>query len=473
MVDQPEQQPVKLPDWMTRWHDMHDKNAAKKTAANENIQEPAVEEVNEASPVETPAPPPSAPDSSALQEKLHDAVLRNNAQDASILITEGAVPAEKTLDYAVNYGRADWASMLINAGAKPTAEMLHTAVTRYGDKPALASVLITGGVVPGQKTLDYAVNYGRPDWASVLIKAGAKPTPEMLHSAVTRYGDKPALVSVLIAGKAVPGQKTLDYTVNYGRADWASILIKAGAKPTSEMLHTAVTRYGDKPALASVLIAGKAVPEEKTLAYAVNYGRADWVSLLINAGAKPTSEMLHTAVTRYSDKPSLTSVLIKGGAVPEQKTLDYASARGQQNLLNLLLMASTRAPRKQAASEVGDKTADGWVYAGLSPDTGKPLFAAPADAGRMDWPSAVKAADDSGARLPSAGELKQLFNNRAKIGGFDQTSPVVSYYWSSTYKEDQLYHDGLYAMAQGFEDGRQQPGDINTNLSVRFVKSAP
>src|SRR5437763_4259493 len=76
--------------------------------------------------------------------------------------------------------------------------------------------------------------------------------------------------------------------------------------------------------------------------------------------------------------------------------------------------------------EIGQTMADGTKFAGISPDTGKPMFTTANDApltmtfneaanyalhldahGHQDW------------RLPSRAELNVLFNNRSAIGGFD------------------------------------------------------
>jgi len=90
---------------------------------------------------------------------------------------------------------------------------------------------------------------------------------------------------------------------------------------------------------------------------------------------------------------------------------------------------------------IGDTMSDGTIYAGISPETGKPIYTTPADApdfitfdmeqayvaglrthGRTDW------------RMPSKGELQVLFKNRAAIGGFNtRRSPFMScIYWSGT-----------------------------------------
>ena len=91
------------------------------------------------------------------------------------------------------------------------------------------------------------------------------------------------------------------------------------------------------------------------------------------------------------------------------------------------------------ALKVGASMPDGSIYAGVSPDTGKPIYATPKDApmtvistrrglcrnldahGRQDW------------RMPTKAELNMLFRNRAAIGGFDTTgSYPAGWYWSSS-----------------------------------------
>jgi hypothetical protein len=73
----------------------------------------------------------------------------------------------------------------------------------------------------------------------------------------------------------------------------------------------------------------------------------------------------------------------------------------------------------------GDWMQDGTIYAGISPDTGRPMYTTPADApltysfnqarhyasrldahGHLDW------------RVPTKVELNVLFNSRGAIGGF-------------------------------------------------------
>ena len=100
-------------------------------------------------------------------------------------------------------------------------------------------------------------------------------------------------------------------------------------------------------------------------------------------------------------------------------------------------------PSKMRAQgpEIGDKMPDGTIFAGISPDTGKPMYATPEDAPlRMEWQKAMNYAASLDAhghedwRLPSRAELNVLFNNQAAIGGFKtlEAGRRTSLYWSST-----------------------------------------
>src|SRR5258706_11342423 len=105
--------------------------------------------------------------------------------------------------------------------------------------------------------------------------------------------------------------------------------------------------------------------------------------------------------------------------------------------------------------KIGDRMEDGTIYAGISPDTVKPMYATPKDApltytfneaqkyakkldahGHQDW------------RVPTKEELNVLFNNRAAIGGFSVTGSLpAGWYWSAS------AYDEWYAWGQRFSDG--------------------
>ena len=102
--------------------------------------------------------------------------------------------------------------------------------------------------------------------------------------------------------------------------------------------------------------------------------------------------------------------------------------------------------------------ADGTIYAGISPDTGKKIYTTPADAGlTMKWKRAMDYAADLKAhgyqdwRVPTRGELNVLYENRDKgelKGTFNVTGSFpAGWYWSSS------EHDSLIAWDQRFSDG--------------------
>lgn len=101
---------------------------------------------------------------------------------------------------------------------------------------------------------------------------------------------------------------------------------------------------------------------------------------------------------------------------------------------------------------IGDKLPDGTVYAGVSPDTGNPLYTTAQDSGRqLVWKKACEYAVmlDAQAyrdwRVPTQNELDVLYRGRNLIGGFSMTG----WYWS----ESAASHGMIWV--QRFSDGHQ------------------
>ncbi len=132
-------------------------------------------------------------------------------------------------------------------------------------------------------------------------------------------------------------------------------------------------------------------------------------------------------------------------------------------------------PQVKAEPQVGDRMEDGTVFGGISPDTNKPMYVRPADESlTMKWKQAMDYAarfEGHGKpvgtfRVPTEGELNVLFQNRAKIGGFNETgSNPAGWYWSST------QDDSLNARDQRFSDGDRYWVYKNYHSSVRLVRS--
>jgi hypothetical protein len=125
--------------------------------------------------------------------------------------------------------------------------------------------------------------------------------------------------------------------------------------------------------------------------------------------------------------------------------------------------------------EVGDEMEDGTIYAGISPDTQKPLYATPQDApGTYTFNEAAKYASNLDAhghhdwRVATKGELNVLCENRNKgklKGTFNETgSTPAHWYWSSS------PYTSNYLCAQRFSDGDQLNLHRLNSLSLRCVR---
>src|SRR5262245_45208642 len=114
-------------------------------------------------------------------------------------------------------------------------------------------------------------------------------------------------------------------------------------------------------------------------------------------------------------------------------------------------------------AEAGARSLDGTIEAGISPDTNRAVYTTSADApGKYSFDHAqaycrgLEANGHKDWRVPNPAELSVLFNNRAAIGGFEQSTapraggvgqfdqsertpgsfnrriaPLIGWYWSS------------------------------------------
>ena len=122
--------------------------------------------------------------------------------------------------------------------------------------------------------------------------------------------------------------------------------------------------------------------------------------------------------------------------------------------------------------KIGDKMPDGAIYAGISPDMHKPLYATPVTAiGHYDWNkgaeycAALKTNGHPDWRLPTKDELNVLYNNSAAIGGFDTSGlETFGWYWSSSEGDHGL------VWGQRFSDGTQGNHLKTYDSSVRCVR---
>ena len=130
-------------------------------------------------------------------------------------------------------------------------------------------------------------------------------------------------------------------------------------------------------------------------------------------------------------------------------------------------------PATAKEAEPGDRMNDGTVYAGISPDTGKPMYTTPADAPltytfnqAQKYAANVDEHDHQDWRVPTKNELNELFNNRAAVGGFNETaSGPWGWHWSSS--QDLAG----YARGQRFRDGYRENFYKNIDASLRCVRA--
>jgi len=162
-------------------------------------------------------------------------------------------------------------------------------------------------------------------------------------------------------------------------------------------------------------------------------------------------------------------VLRSGGVIPVALSYDdleqkiYSpNIRSDSSVLDLRdvtgEVAKPKAPANaNQAPAPGDKLPDGTIYAGISPDTGKAMYATPADAPltmtfseAQAYTAKLDAHGHKDWRVPTEAELNVLFNNRAAIGGFNVTgSDPAGWYWSASSDV------GWNAWIKRFSDGYQ------------------
>ena len=133
--------------------------------------------------------------------------------------------------------------------------------------------------------------------------------------------------------------------------------------------------------------------------------------------------------------------------------------------------------KDNSKQQAGDKMPDGTVFAGISPDSGKKMFATPKDgtplmtfrdAGKYaDYLSKSKAFGHDDWRVPTKAELQLLFEVSKKgalKGTFDVSgSDTAGWYWSST------PYVGFNMWSLRFSDGIVLLNSRDNISSVRFI----
>lgn len=120
----------------------------------------------------------------------------------------------------------------------------------------------------------------------------------------------------------------------------------------------------------------------------------------------------------------------------------------------------------------GDKMPDGTVYAGISPETGRPLYTTPADAPvtftfdkAHDYAAGLDAHGHKDWRVPTNDELNVLFDNQAAIGAFDLSGSEKAGWYVTSEASDETY-----ACGQRFSDGYRGTDFKELPASLRCVR---
>lgn len=109
---------------------------------------------------------------------------------------------------------------------------------------------------------------------------------------------------------------------------------------------------------------------------------------------------------------------------------------------------------------IGDKSPDGMIYAGISPETQRSFYVCAQDApNEMEWGKAMEYAAEKGMILPTLAELGVMYRYRNKIGGFGD-----KVYWTS------MEYNNLVAWLQNFIDGSQYYYSKKYALAVRCAR---
>lgn len=202
--------------------------------------------------------------------------------------------------------------------------------------------------------------------------------------------------------------------------------------------------------------------------------------------AHPVANDLYKTATRPSAEPKVGEKPGDGTILASETDPAAASAGGKtirlkfgalsgeavSSMCSGTLQAGGWVEALAAKPKAGDRMPDGTIFAGVSPDTNKPMYATPADApltmtfnAAKGYATKLDAHGHKDWRVPTRDELNVLFNNRAAIGELNVTGSMpAGWYWSAS------SHYLWYAWVQRFSDGRQDDSDKGRYLSVRCVR---
>jgi hypothetical protein len=135
-------------------------------------------------------------------------------------------------------------------------------------------------------------------------------------------------------------------------------------------------------------------------------------------------------------------------------------------------MAEQNGEEEKPGPTIGEVMPDGTVYAGVSPETGQAMFTPAADAPAtctfneaQDYAAKLDANGHLDWRVPTRDELNVLYQNRAAIGGFDESCSYPGGWYRSSSQ-----FSNLFAWGQRFSDGGQNYDVKDGGWSLRCVR---
>jgi len=192
----------------------------------------------------------------------------------------------------------------------------------------------------------------------------------------------------------------------------------------------------------------------------------------VSSGAVPVAIAMIGAMSACATMSANTPAHGADSTPQASATLPDIGTRMPDGTVYAGLSMKTGKPSYVAAA--GGRMPDGSVYAGISPDTDKPLYTTAADApGAYTWNealaycSSLTAGGHNDWRVPTLVDLALQFNNRADVGGFNETGRMdnaTGYYWSSLQASDSE------AWAQRFNDGFHEHPSKDIDSSLRCVR---
>ncbi|MCE9508301.1 MAG: ankyrin repeat domain-containing protein [Alphaproteobacteria bacterium] len=405
------------------------------------------------------------------------------AQDAALNISIGS-GGDTALLRALKNKNPEIVKMLLDKGADVNARdnedtpLLIWAMLCAQNNVQIVELFLSRGADinakdrNGATPLMFAVNWGYTEVVRLLVERGAdlslkNKAGETALSLAEETGPLQVIdgteIAKILRATTQP-REGIDFTANY----WvASSWFNPVEKQINDLLAT-----GDP--LAGIVHAGNV---EKARAF---FNELFWA----DKNRKPQWEHLQLALLT-ENKPMLRLLITWGASCTAENMgeLKQVTAEKYPHYAALLRSSGLRVAEAAAVNDasaparpkVGDKMPDGTVYAGFSPDTQKPIYAAAEDASltmtfnqAAEYAAKLEVHGHTDWRVPTREELNVLYQNKDKgflKGTFSEVRGDC-WYWSSTQDSE----DSKHAYYQRFDYGQQGSFFKSNRFLIRCVR---